>query len=329
MAVESSNPASYRVNYNRRFAKLAIGLFVFGMIATFLVELNTLGLSSDQSMLWLIPLVICAPAMDAAVMWTSMQGPGRWRQTIGGLLYLFVLAVVGGLASTWSTGFRIDVLLDIDMPMDFLDLTSKVALIKIASLITGIQIIDRNDQQSFRGYRWTIGSWLWLLIAIALYVQTSIARARWFAGMLPTPVGSQGNAGSDIVYSSSDGSWFSSVELLFVLFLISELSQSIFSILLAGWCFSGKRWRLFLIPFLALAVYGFKLLWIYYGMIKVDPMVPVYVYFIDATLSGSIGLLLLFTVLTCLCHVVLAALVLWVGCRWAGNRNLGDLSKLH
>ena len=64
MAVESSNPASYRVNYNRRFAKLAIGLFVFGMIATFLFEFDTLGLSSDQSILWLIPLVICAPAMD-------------------------------------------------------------------------------------------------------------------------------------------------------------------------------------------------------------------------------------------------------------------------
>ena len=49
MAVESSNPASYRVNYNRRFAKLAIGLFVFGMIATFLFEFDTLGLASRST----------------------------------------------------------------------------------------------------------------------------------------------------------------------------------------------------------------------------------------------------------------------------------------
>jgi hypothetical protein len=55
-------------------------------------------------------------------------------------------------------------------------------------------------------------------------------------------------------------------------------------------------------------------------------MVPVYVYFLDATLSGSIGLLLLFTVLTCICHLVLAALVLWVGCRWAGHRNFDPVS---
>lgn len=263
--------------------------------------------------------------VNAAMMWASMQGPGRWRQTLLGIVYLFGLACMVELVSGIFVGFRFEVFLEIDLPVTFMQLMSTLSLIKIVSLICGIEIVDRNATKSLTTSRWTIRRWLWLLIFIAVFVQTSLAQARWYARMLPTPITNSGAIGSDLIVSSVPSeSWFSSVELLCMLFLISSIGQTVFPFLLAGWSFSGRRWRLLAIPFLVLAVYSIKLLCM--NLMNKLNSTPGFAgfdaYFIDFLLGLPVGHFELYTALVWFIDVAIASLAFWIGCQWAKKESM-------
>lgn len=263
--------------------------------------------------------------VNAAMMWASMQGPGRWRQTLLGIVYLFSVACIGELLSGLFGGFRFEVFLEIDLPVTFLQLMSTLSLIKIVSLISGIEIVDRNATKSLARSTWTIRRWLWLLTSIAVFVQTSMAQARWYARMLPTPITNSGAIGSDLIFSSVPSeSWFSSVELLCMLFLISSIGQTVFPFLLAGWSFSGRRWRLLAIPFLVLAVYSIKLLCM--NLMNKLNSTPGWAgfdaYNIDMLLNLPTGEFEIYTALVWFIDVAIASLAFWIGCRWAKKESM-------
>ncbi|MFM7976898.1 MAG: hypothetical protein ACKN9S_06445 [Pirellula sp.] len=307
MANEPSDRVYSPKNYDRRFVVLAIGLFV---LATFtnLLPYSYVSYGGFQSVTWIIPWLLGSIPLSAAMMWTSMQGPGRWRQTLLGIVYLFALACIGELVFGIFRGFRLEVFLQIDLPVIFMQLMSTLSLIKIVSLITGIEIVDRNASKALARSTWTIRRWLWLLTSIAVFVQTSIAHARWYARMLPTNVP-----------SVTSESWFSSVELFCVLFLISSIGQTVFPFLLAGWSFSGRRWRLYAIPFLVLAVYAVNLLCMdFMNKLNSTPgFVGFDAYSIDFLFSLLVGQFELYTALVWLIDVAIASLAIWIGCRWA------------
>lgn len=307
MANEPSDRVYSPKNYDRRFVVLAIGLFV---LATFtnLLPYSYVSTGGFQSVTWILAFLLGSIPLSAAMMWTSMQGPGRWRQTLLGIVYLFAIACIGELVFGIFRGFRLEVFLQIDLPVIFMQLMSTLSLIKIVSLITGIEIVDRKAPKSVATSTWTIRRWLWLLTSIAVFVQTSIAHARWYARMLPT-----------IVPSVTSESWFSSVELLCVLFLISSIGQTVFPFLLAGWSFSGRRWRLYAIPFLVLAVYAVKLLCMdFMNKLNSTPgFVGFDAYSIDFLLRLPVGQFELYTALVWLIDVAIASLAFWIGCRWA------------
>jgi hypothetical protein len=256
--------------------------------------------------------------MDAGMIWAAMQGSGRIRQTLLGLGYVSVLALVVILVSQYPYGIRPEVLLEIDLPATFLDLMSMVSLLKMASLLTGIEIIDRDDAGTAPKSGWTIARWMWLLIAIAVFVQTSMVRARWYSEYTSIFPGDLASDGFKRSYSPA------SVPNVFAVFLITQLSQSAVSLLLAGWVFSGRRWRLWLIPVVGLLVYAVKLLCVHLAfnvldsgaLLNILPLMS-----LDMALSKTSGLLPATAWLTSLGHIALAWLVVWVGCRWS-NRQL-------
>lgn len=302
-------------DHRGRLAILATGLLVAGSVGSALASIY----GYMQPVLHALLDSICALCMDAGMIWAAMQGSGRIRQTLLGLGYVSVLALVVILVSQYPYGIRHEVLLEIDLPAIFLDLMSMVALLKMASLVTGIEIIDRDDAGTAPKSGWTIARWMWLLIAIAVFVQTSMVRARWYSeygSILPVDL---------TIHSLADRtSWLESVPNVFAVFLLTQLSQSAVSLLLAGWVFSGRRWRLWLIPVVGLLVYAVKLLCVHLAfnvldsgaLLNILPLMS-----LDMALSKTSGLLLATAWLTSLGHIALAWLVVWVGCRWS-NRQL-------
>jgi len=312
-------------NYDRRFVLLAVGLFVLATVTVLLPYSHYYYSGGYQGLTWMIPWLLGSIPQNAAMMWASMQGPGRWRQTLLGIVYLFALACMGELVLGIFRGFRLEVFLEIDLPVTFLQLMSTLSLIKIVSLITGIEIVDRNAPKALARSTWTIRRWLWLLTSIAVFVQTSMAQARWYARMLPTPITNSGAIGSDLIVPSvTSESWFSSVELVCVLFLISSIGQTVFPFLLAGWAFSGRRWRLFAIPFLVLAVYSIKLLCM--NLMNKLNSTPGFAgfdaYSIDLLFGLPVGQFELYTALVWFNDVAIASLAFWIGCQWAKKESM-------
>lgn len=301
-------------DHRGRLATLAIGLLVVGSTGPALGSIYPY----RQPVLHALLDSIYALCMDAGMIWAAMQGSGRMRQTLSGLGYVSVLAVVGILVSQYPYGIRPEVLLEIDLPTTFLDLMSMVSLLKMASLLTGIEIIDRVDQGTVPKSGWTIARWMWLLIAIAVFVQTSMVRARWYSEYTSIFPGDLATDGFKRSYS------LASVPNVFAVFLITQLSQSTVSLLLAGWVFSGRRWRLWLIPVVGLLVYAVKLLCVHLSfnvldsgaLLNILPLMS-----LDMALNETSGLLPAVAWLTSLGHITLAWLVVWVGCRW-DNRQL-------
>ncbi|MCE2812937.1 MAG: hypothetical protein LW850_21320 [Planctomycetaceae bacterium] len=312
-------------NYNRRFVLLAVGLLFLATV-TVLLPYSYYNYSGGFQKLTLMVLsLLGSTPVNAAMMWASMQGPGRWRQTLLGIVYLFGLACMVELVSGIFVGFRFEIFLEIDLPVTLMQLMSTLSLIKIVSLISGIEIVDRNATKSPAMSRWTIRRWLWLLIFIAVFVQTSLAQARWYARMLPTPITNSGAIGSDLIVSSVPSeSWFSSVELLCMLFLISSIGQTVFPFLLAGWSFSGRRWRLLAIPFLVLAVYSIKLLCM--NLMNKLNSTPGWAgfdaYNIDMLLNLPTGEFEIYTALVWFIDVAIASLAFWIGCQWAKKESM-------
>ena len=306
MADEGLQRIGSRIFYGGRLVHLAILFLILSVIGSTLGRQHETFVAPESYLDFFASYALVALCTDVAAAWAAMQAPHRWRQTLWGIGYLAVMTFVGMLVAQSPHPFRPDVFFSIDLPATFLDLMGKVALLKILSLLSGIEITDSHDQRPSATSAWTVGRWLWILMAIAVYVQSSIAQARWYANLVYVP---------GVTTGSTD-----STEDLLVVFFLSKLTDSVVSLLVAGWIVSNYKKRFLLIPFMSLLPYAFKLSGVLImKVLAVTGHYPdvLFVLYQDAALFGWSNLAMLaFAWFTSLCHIALASLVLWVGCRW-------------
>ena len=266
-------------------------------------------------------------AIELGVMaWVGMQGVGRWRAMVGGLLFMAYNGITVYAVATIERFSTFDTFWRIDAPSWFLHTFTWVSAIKIGSLLSGIEIADGVEIKRDIPPRWTISRMLWLTAAVAVFVQCSLAQVHWFmswtgfqnpqSGLTPGPVGT----GTQSHWSTSQ---------LLPLLLLAMGLKNVIPILLAGWMLAGKRWRLWIGIGLVIVMIG-----VIYGLfeaiewiVKQDDLLMALRFNFDPGLytiatgtvfSQVLGPLwwTICVVLNWIVYLCLAALVPWMGYRW-------------
>lgn len=180
-----------------------------------------------------------------ALAFLAMLGPGQWRTAIGGVIYLVALACAALYLFRWFRPVSFvswDTFLNIDVWAIGFRLIKGWCVIRILSMVTGLEFIDpqRNVQP-----RWSILRWFYLMIVMAILLQTMVAEMNWHAGMSSIHAEGASAAGPlpELPDVTSRRVWLGiqSAELLFVPFV---------PLLCAAWMLAGKRWRWLLFPLL-------------------------------------------------------------------------------
>lgn len=190
----------------------------------------------------------------SAIAFIAVQGPGQWRNTIGGILYCMVLACITLCLYRWFRPITFaswGTFWDIDFPLYAMDAAIGWSLLRLLSMISGIEIIDPRVRMR---PRWTLARWMVLMAVLAVFIQVFLTRWNWTSKM------SMGNIGNSIVDPFTESAivtsrrlWLGiqSAEILFIPFV---------PILAAGWMLAGRPWRWLMFPVLAaitIAEYAF------------------------------------------------------------------------
>jgi hypothetical protein len=179
------------------------------------------------------------------VAWIAMQGPGQWRASLVGLLAAFAWVGVGLVAwpqlqpfhfGSWHTFWTLDA------PITLFPLLKGWALFRILSMISGIEIVD---PQRTAGIRWSLRRWFLLMIALAVFLQSTVLEMNWYGamseGLVPGTLGDEPAWQAPGVRSRLAWLQINTVVLLEIPFV---------PILLAGWMLAGRRWRWVFFPVL-------------------------------------------------------------------------------
>jgi hypothetical protein len=181
----------------------------------------------------------------SAIAFTAVQGPGQWRNILGGILYCIVLACITLCLYRWFRPITFaswGTFWDIDFPLHAMDATIGWSLLRLLSMISGIEIIDPSVRMR---PRWTLARWMVLMAVLAVFIQVFLTRWNWTSKM------SMGNIGNSMVDPFTENAivtsrrlWLGiqSAEILFIPFV---------PILAAGWMLAGRPWRWLMFPVLA------------------------------------------------------------------------------
>lgn len=168
----------------------------------------------------------------SAIAFIAVQGPGQWRNTIGGILYCAVLACITLCLYRWFRPITFaswETFWSIDFPSYAMDAAIGWCLLRLLSMISGIEIIDPTVRMR---PRWTLARWMVLMAVLAVFIQVFLTRWNWTSKM------SMGDDGT------SRRLWLGiqSAEILFIPFV---------PILATGWMLAGRTWRWLMFPILA------------------------------------------------------------------------------
>lgn len=190
----------------------------------------------------------------SAIAFIAVQGPGQWRNTIGGILYCMVLVCITLCLYRWFRPITFaswGTFWNIDFPLYAMDAAIGWSLLRLLSMISGIEIIDPRVRMR---PRWTLARWMVLMAVLAVFIQVFLTRWNWTSKM------SMGNVGNSMVDPFTESTivtsrrlWLGiqSAEILFIPFV---------PILAAGWMLAGRPWRWLMFPVLAaitIAEYAF------------------------------------------------------------------------
>jgi hypothetical protein len=223
---------------------------------------------------------------------------------LGGVVYLFLMLVVvtwlnwryrPDVFSNWDTFW------DIDLPVVFWFVVKGLLLFRLASLLTGLEIVGATS--SIRP-RWGIRRWLLLMAVIAIGIQVVVAESNWMVDLAGLP--SDNSVGPPAVnpLESARSQW--------LVFLLASLPLiPILPVHFSGWMFAGKRWRFYLFP-----IFGLLLVLHLAGVEKLLQWVE-----LQSSWFGSLGVSTrrnwaLVGILETIAYGFAASLIPWLGCRW-------------
>lgn len=242
--------------------------------------------------------------MWCVIAWIAMQGPGRYLAMLGGLVYFLLMLVVvtwlnwryrPDVFSNWDTFW------EIDLPVVFWFVVKGILLFRLASLLTGLEIVGATS--SIRP-RWGIRRWLLLMGVIAIGIEVVVAESNWMVDLAGLP--SDNTVGPPAVnpLESARSQW-----LVFILASLPLIP--ILPVHFSGWMFAGKRWRFCLLPILGLLVVLHVA-----GVEKLLQWVE-----LQSRWFGSLGVSVrrnwaLVGILGTIAYGFAASLIPWLGCRW-------------
>jgi hypothetical protein len=181
----------------------------------------------------------------SAIAFIAVQGPGQWRNTIGGILYCVVLACITLCLYRWFRPITFaswETFWSIDFPSYAMDAAIGWCLLRLLSMISGIEIIDPTVRMR---PRWTLARWMVLMAVLAVFIQVSLTRLNWTAEMSLGAIDkSMFGPLPEAPIATSRRLWLGIqfAETLFVPFV---------PILTAGWMLAGRPWRWLMFPILA------------------------------------------------------------------------------
>ncbi|MBM3966542.1 MAG: hypothetical protein FJ308_15980, partial [Planctomycetes bacterium] len=220
------SPAMWN-RYSVRMVPVCVGLMIVQGVFSLLKPAEESGLEDIANIpIWCV------------VAWIAMQGPGRYLAMLGGMVYLaLMLAVVAWLDwrfrpdmfSNWDTFW------EIDLPVVFWFLIKGLVLFRLASLLSGLEIIGATS--SIRP-RWGIRRWLLLMAVIAIGIQATVAESNWMVDLAGIPLDNMVGPPALNPLESARSQWL-------VFLLASLLLVPILPVHFSGWMFAGKRWRFY------------------------------------------------------------------------------------
>jgi hypothetical protein len=179
----------------------------------------------------------------SALAFLAMLGPGQWRAAIGGTLYLIVLGFAALFLFRWFRPVDFvswNTFLNIDVWAVGFRLIKGWCVIRILSMVTGLEFIDPRTKAR---PRWSILRWFYLMIVLAVLLQTAVAETNWNAELSVVHAEGADAAGPlpEPPVVTTRRVWFGiqSAELLFIPFV---------PLLCAAWMLAGRSWRLLLFP---------------------------------------------------------------------------------
>ncbi|MFO0013172.1 MAG: hypothetical protein ACK553_10535 [Planctomycetota bacterium] len=192
-----------------------------------------------------LALSIVAWSGWSTIAFVAMQGPGQWRNAVGGILYGIALACITVLLYRWFRPITFaswETFWNIDFPLYAMDLMVGWCLLRILSMISGIEIIDPRVRMR---PRWTLARWMVLMAVLAVFIQVWLIRLNWTAKM------SMGSIHESMVGPLQESPIVTSRRLWLGIQMAEILFIPFVPILAAGWILAGRSWRWLIFPFLA------------------------------------------------------------------------------
>jgi hypothetical protein len=185
----------------------------------------------------------------SAIAFTAVQGPGQWRNILGGILYCMVLACTTLCLYRWFRPINFanwGTFWNVDFPLLASDTIIGWCVLRIVSMIMGVEITDPSVRMR---PRWSLARWMVLMTVLAVLIQVFLFRMNWGAKLLSgffesfdPSVFDNSLPESPMVASRRAWLGIQLAETLFVPFV---------PILAAGWMLAGRPWRWLMFPLLA------------------------------------------------------------------------------
>jgi hypothetical protein len=250
--------------------------------------------------------------MWCVVAWVGMQGAGRWRAVLGGIAFGGLMVLITTLAmkqfrpdlfGTWDTVWSLDV------PAMALSLLKSWSLFRLGSLITGVEITDPTVPSP---HRWSLRSWLMLMVALAVFFQSSLSEMNWYSELSGDPTPSQA-VGPPAEPPMAKMRWE------WLLFLSAGLPEiPVLPCLFMGWILAKGKWRWAALPFLVAVLLG-----THYWMFHAMQWLRLEYYWVRALGLGDKQSWLWGGIADCIAYGLSALLIPWMGYAWSsyGSRD--------
>jgi hypothetical protein len=186
------------------------------------------------------PLYVTASCfLETTLAFSTLVTPRQWKTTLVALLYVVSLLAVQQIVQYQSLP-AYATFINIDLPEATYTMLSQWIMLKIASLLLGIEFF--NDKPPPASV-WTLSRLFAIMVCVAVLTQVLIQHARWYANLIGDP-----SIFNNITGPVPSENFEATHEKLIALKSISIFGQFVVPVLLACWLASGSKKRWLLLP---------------------------------------------------------------------------------